>query len=485
MKIFFVDTPPLLDWDPSSKFTKGGRRYPGLSVTGEKTYNYLVLQTISVLREIQGFKDLEFIDAQVRGYSVAKLIEYIAERKPEMIVMYIEQIKFNVDLFLINELKKRINTFVVFVGPLATAMDKEIIEKYPAVDCVCRGEFDYIIGEIAECVSQNKNLDEISGITFRKEGQVIKSGPSRHVEDLDRLPFPAYDLIKFNDYTESVFVELPTATMITSRGCPHQCIYCWFPQTMYSHKWRAQSPERVVSEIEYLVNNFGVKEIRIDDDIYELDKKRVMDICRLIIERKIKISYAPQCRADLLDEEMIKMLKSSGCSRIMIGNESGNQMILDKIKKKLDLKDTARIVKLLKKYKIDVHTCFMIGFPWDSEETIRDTIKFACALNTEFCQITIATPLPGTEYYRMVKANGNLITEDLSKYDGFSSPVVKYDHLTKEKIAALEIEAYRKYFLRPRYFAMMFLRMFRSAAYFFQMLRFARAFWRRKIAGWI
>jgi radical SAM superfamily enzyme YgiQ (UPF0313 family) len=485
MRIAFVDTPPLLDWKPDSKYTKGGRRFPSLSVTGEKTYNYLVLQSISVLREKQGQKDVHFIDAQVRMFDTGKLIEVLADLKPDIVVIYAEQIKINVDLHVVRELKKRIKTYAVFTGPLVTALDRRFLDNFPEIDCICRGEFDYIIGEIADALAKQSPVCGISGVTVREGGTVVQSGPARHVENLDDLPFPAYDMIDFNDYTESVFVALPTATMITSRGCPYQCIYCWFPQTIYTHKWRSQSPRRVVDEMEYLVNKFNVRELRIDDDMFEVDRKRVIDICNLMMERGIRVPYAPQCRPDYIDDELLSILKKSGCNRVLLGIESGSQMILDNIKKNITLPQIENAVRLLKKHKIDIHNCFTFGFPWDTPETIRQTIEFACRLNSEFCQFSIATPLPGTEYYRMVKEKGFLLTEDFSQYDGFSKAVVKYENLTAQEIGALEIEAYRRYFLRFGYLLMMFVRMFRSKSHFMQTMRFGRAFWRRKLAGWI
>jgi radical SAM superfamily enzyme YgiQ (UPF0313 family) len=321
---------------------------------------------------------------------------------------------------------------------------------------------------------------------------VTEVGSYRHVGDLDALPFPAYDLIDLTRYHESVFRRTPAATMITSRGCPYQCVYCWFPQTIYGHKWRAQSAERVVAEMEHLHREFGVREIRVDDDIFELNRQRVLDVCRLLQEKDMDLTWAPQCRPDRMDPEMLGEMKKAGCSRVLYGCESASQEILDKMRKNGKVEDIEKATRWTKEAGIDVHNCFIIGFPWDTTKTVEETIEYAYNLNAEFCQFGIATPLPGTALMDLVEKGGNLVSaDDWSQHDGFSKAAVTYENdaggtgLTQRAIEKYATQAYREYYIRPQYVGMMLRRAFRSRDDFSQTMRLGKAFLRRKALGWI
>jgi len=391
MRVLFIDSPPTLDWTPLSKFTKGGRRWPSLTVTGEKTYCYLNLSAAAVVRE-RGH-EVYYIDCQAEGVTLPQLFEKVKEIGPNLVVMYVEQIKVNVDLEITKQLKNSLDLDVVFVGPFVTPLDREVMTLSPQLDFVIRGEYDYSLADLADGIGDGDSLKEIPGFTWR-DGEAISRGPSpNRLADLDSLPIPAYDLIDFNNYTESVFIYHPAAAMATSRGCPYKCIYCWFPQTIYSHRWVAQSPERMFEEVRYLVERFGVKEIKIDDDTFEIDRQRVIDFCELLIRNNVKVAWAPQCRPDLVDEELLRIMKRAGCIRILWGCESASQEVLDKMKKGFKVADIEKATRLSQKLGIEALNCFMLGFPWDTEETIQETIEFAYKLNAEFTQFAIPTPL--------------------------------------------------------------------------------------------
>ncbi len=486
MKVLFVDTPPSLDWTPQSNLTKGGRRFPAMSVTGEITYSYLNLQAAAVLREAG--HDVAYIDAQAEGLSYPELLPRIEKLAPDLVVMYVEQIKIHVDRTLAKDVKHRLSARVGFVGPFVTPLGSKVVGDTPDVDFAIRGEYDEALREVADGMSRGGGAwTKVEGICVRDaDGKVLEVGAMRHVANLDSLPFPAYDLIDLTRYYESVFRKLPAATMITSRGCPYQCIYCWFPQTIYGHKWRAASPERVVAEMEHLHVKYGVREIRLDDDIFELNRERVLAICKLLQEKNLDLVWAPQCRPDRMDPEMLAEMKKAGCSRILYGCESASQEILDKMRKNTKVDAIQKATRWTKDVGIDVHNCFILGFPWDTPETVEKTIEYAYHLNAEFCQFGIATPLPGTALLEMVEKSGSLVSDqDWSQHDGFSKAAVSFEKLPQEKIEAYARDAYRRYYLRPQYIGMMLRRAVRSSDDFKQTMRLGRAFVRRKMLGWI
>lgn len=486
MKVLFVDTPPSFEWNSDSNLTKGGRRFPALSVTGEITYSYLNLQAAAVLRDAG--HEVSYIDAQAEGVSYPELLPRIQKIAPDLVVMYVEQIKIHVDCQLARDVRALGPTLVGFVGPFVTPLGSKVVEDNPQVDFAIRGEYDYALREVCDAHDAPGGVwQKVEGLCVRDEtGKVVAVGADRHVPDLDALPFPAYDLIDLSRYYESVFRRLPAATMITSRGCPYQCIYCWFPQTIYGHKWRAASPERVVAEMEHLYSKFGVREIRLDDDIFELNRDRVLRICQLLQEKKMDLIWAPQCRPDRVDPDLLLEMKKAGCSRILYGCESASQEILDKMRKNGKVESIEKATRWTKDAGIDVHNCFILGFPWDTPETVEKTIEYAYNLNAEFCQFGIATPLPGTALLDIVQKSGSLVShDDWSQHDGFSKAAVSYEKLPQEKIEAYARDAYRRYYVRPQYVGMMLRRALRSKDDFAQTLRLGRAFVQRKMLGWI
>jgi radical SAM superfamily enzyme YgiQ (UPF0313 family) len=466
-----------------SRYTKGGRRWPSLTVTGEKTYCYLNLSAAAVARE-RGHK-VFYLDCQAEGITLATLLEKVKEIGPDLVVIYVEQIKVQVDLEITKQLKNSLDVSVVFVGPFVTPLDREVMTLSPDLDFVIRGEFDHAVADLADGIGDAAKFESIPGITWRDGEKITQGLPAKRLTDLDSLPIPAYDLIDFNNYTESVFIYHPAAAMATSRGCPYKCIYCWFPQTIYSHKWVAQSAERMFEEVRYMVERFGVREIKIDDDTFEINRQRVIDFCELLIRRNLKVAWAPQCRPDLVDEELLRLMKRAGCIRILWGCESASQEVLDKMKKGFTVVDIERATRLSQKLGVEVLNCFMLGFPWDTKETIRETIEFAYKLNAEFTQFAIPTPLPGTEFYELTKEKGYVQATEWDYFDGSHRAAVSYPQLSHETLEFYSRKAYRDYYLRPQWLWLMSRRALRSPALLNHTFKLALAFVKRRQMGWI
>jgi len=220
----------------------------------------------------------------------------------------------------------------------------------------------------------------------------------------------------------TVYKERPFAPIITTRGCPYQCLYCSAPITQ-GRKMRYRDPVKVVDEIENLINNYGVKEIQIEDDNFTLKKQHATAVCEEIIKRKIKIHWSlPNgVRIDKLDPELLKLMKKSGCYYMALGIESANQRILDIIKKRLDKNLVRKVVTWVKDSGIDAVGFFMIGMPTETKKEIMNTINFACSLDLERASFHKATPYPGTELYDLWLAkyskNKNIDWKTFSCYE--------------------------------------------------------------------
>jgi radical SAM superfamily enzyme YgiQ (UPF0313 family) len=467
-KVLFIEPPPTIDWTPESRISKAGRRHPCLNETGEQVYSYQNLSCAAVLRQM-GF-DVSYLHCPTMRLSVNETCLRFDSISPYALVIMVEHINSNVAEFISAHAKKN-GCAVIWAGPHVTALHKSEITK-DCVDFILRREWDYSVAELVQALINKNPLEKIEGLTWKRpDGTVVVNEDRAYIEDLDGLPIPAYDLLDLSKFYESVFVAFPAATMITSRGCPYTCMYCSYPQTIYGHRNRTMSPERVVREIEYLVNRMGVKEIRIDDDTFNIDVKRAVGICRLIKEKKIKVLYSVQVRPALMTDELAKWLKKSGCRMVLYGVESGNDGILEKMRKHTTKDEIRRGVKIAKRNKLDVLNCVMLGFYWDTPSSVEETMNFAFELNAEFTQVSTPTPLPGTDYFKLLDENKCLLTKDWHLHDSVHHSAVSLPNLTNGQLNGYLGSFYRRYYRRPRYLFMMTLRMFRSWGNFSQSLR--------------
>ena len=243
----------------------------------------------------------------------------------------------------------------------------------------------------------------------------------------------------------------PTA-MLSSRGCPYRCTFCLWPDVLYGHKFRARSAENVVDEIEEAVRVYGHDEIYFDDDTFSIDHQRVMDICRLIMERGLEkeVEWIAQRRGDMVDREMLEAMKAANCGYILFGVESGSPRMLKKMKKGITLDQVRHAFQLTRDVGIKTQAFFLFGMPGETQETIQETIDFAKELNASSTQFAVAIPHPGTALYKECKDNGWLTSENWEDYTSESS-LIETPWLTASEVEAARVRAYREYYYRPRF----------------------------------
>ena len=480
MHILFVEPPPTLNWNPDSVVSTAGRRHPSLNVTGERVYSYINLSAAAVLR--QRGHSVSYLHCQTEGVDVEGVKRAVEKLHPDMLVIQAEHINLNVAFRIALNAKDIKDITVAFVGPLATAIGEEWLPQ-GLVDVVVRREWDYIVANLADKLEHKEPLDELAGISFLN-GSVKHTPDAPLIQNLDELPFPAYDMVEHRNFYEAVFKRFPAATAITSRGCPFHCIYCAYPQTIYNHKFRAQSPERVLEEAKFLNRNFGIREIRYDDDTFEIDRERAIKIAQLFQQEKLDLIWNIQSRPSLIDLELAQELKKGGCSFILFGVESGEDEILKLIGKNTSAAKIEQGVRNAHKAGLDILNCVMIGFWWDTPQTIRKTIDFAFKLNAEFTQFSIATPLPGTQYYNMLKDGGYMQSDNWEDSDSFHHANFNYPHLSGDWISEQLKGIYRKYYTRPKYIWRMGRRALRSRDNFNQTIRGVKALLTRVKEGW-
>jgi radical SAM superfamily enzyme YgiQ (UPF0313 family) len=366
------------------------------------------------------------------------------------------------------EIAKRVKeagALTVLGGPHPSSLPGESLSK-PYVDFVVRGEGEITMKELcrtleAKGISERKKSSEhllkgIKGISYRKEGKIIHNPDRPYLKDLDSLPFPAYHLFPpLKDYTSPQPLlggRIPAANIITSRGCPYNCNFCY--KGTFGNFWRARSPENVIEEWSYLIRELKVKEIGIQDDLFNLDRERCLKICRLIRKERLNVPWSTPngLRADRVDKELLLEMKRAGCYRVAFGVESGDQGILDRIGKKIFLEKIKEAFRLTKEVGLKTIAFFMMGNLGETRETMEKTIKFARELKPDYAQFSAATPFPGTALYQEIKEKGKFLIEDWKEYSQFeSTSYFEYEAINQELVEEMLKKAYRQFYLRPGY----------------------------------
>jgi radical SAM superfamily enzyme YgiQ (UPF0313 family) len=320
----------------------------------------------------------------------------------------------------------------------------------PNVDFVVIGEPENTIFELISAIEQGtRDFKKIRGIAFIQNRKPFFTAPRPVIENLDSLPFPARHLLPMEAYHVAVKenplrgeIRKPWTIVITSRGCPYNCIFC-SSCTLWGRKWRGRSPENVVDELEQTINTYHVKQVDFADDNMTLDKKRMEAICDLIVQRRLRFEwFTPNgIRADTLDENLLTKMKQAGCKKIRLAPESGVQRVVDEIiKKNLDLKTVEQAVVLCKKIGIKVGCFFVIGLIGETKEDIEETIRFAYKLRqlgADTFIFSIAMPIYGTELYEQAKRGGFLIDGFCEDSLAAVDPLIETPEFTADELREL------------------------------------------------
>ena len=330
---------------------------------------------------------------------------------------------------------------VVLGGPHATFMDEQIIAEEKAVDIVVRGEGEQTLVELAQNLSDPRELRNVKGITYRSNMQLVRTENRPFIQDLDKLPLPAYHHFSLEKYRLFGRRMLP---IITSRGCPFQCAFC-VASRMFGKSYRMRSPESVVDELEWLKNIHGAEAFTFYDDTLTFDKKRLFEICEGIKKRKINIPWDCQTRVDQVSREILAEMRGAGCQQVFFGVESGCQRVLDAVNKKTSIEQNEKAIKLAKQAGLFVTISLMIGYPGETLETLKQTVDLVQRAKPDDAYICVATPYPGTELRVLVEKNGWKMSSDWDLYDTMT-PVFENPELPSEEIKKIRREFYDSFY---------------------------------------
>lgn len=441
-RILFLNLPTLT----------GGRfnrpiRFPAFGYATPVLHPPLLLAYAAAYIREKGY-EVSFIDAVAEDIDVESLTRIVADKfQPDFIVAETSTPSFKNDVDVLDFIKRAYNCKIVLVGPHVSAIPYESLKSSRGVvDAVIVGEYEVSLLEYLE-----KGPDGTKGVGFIKDstGEVIINERRLFIENLDALPFPARDLLPNHKYFDPI-LKNPFTFVLAGRGCPYKCIFCNWPQVLTGRKYRYRSPKNVVDELEHIEKKYDFKSFLFNDDTLTINKNFIISLCDEILERKIKIPWACYARADNDDEFMLKKLREAGCFLLKVGVESGDQQILNNIRKGYKIEKVERAIKLMKDLGFHVHATFVFGMPGESIQTIKKTINFAKKLKPTTVQFSTGVPYPGTEFYMYLKSNGYLHTEDWNLYTPLQ-PLYSYPELSADEIIKAVNMAYKSYYLNFNY----------------------------------
>jgi len=405
----------------------------------------LGLAYIASFLEKKGIK-VSIIDLKVQMLDIPHIIAILKNTKPDFVGITATTVQINAALEiakLIKDFDKNIN--IVMGGPHPHIFAEDLL-KLDSIDYVIRGEGEYTFWELVS----GKNLSSIYGLAYKLNDDIISNPLRPPISDLDTLPFPARHLLPMDRYRPSPgrYRRLPATSIITSRGCPGKCTFCY--TDILGQATRFRSARNIADEIKDLIERYKIKEISFYDDTFTTSRRNVRELCSIILNEKIDITWSCMSRVDCVDKQTLQMMKNAGCHLICYGVESGDETILNNINKKIHLEQAKEAVELTKKTKINVMASFMIGNPGETEETIKKTIRYALELDPDLYVFNITTPFPGTAMFNWAKEKSYLTTYNWDYYD-LGHIVMQLPTISPNLIQYYYKYAYRRIYLRFQY----------------------------------
>jgi radical SAM superfamily enzyme YgiQ (UPF0313 family) len=332
------------------------------------------------------------------------------------------------------------DTQVILGGPHVTFMDTQTLDEEPATDIIVRGEGEEALLELAKLPDQ-RGLQDVKGIAFRKNGQVVRTGDRTFIQNLDALPRPAYHLLPIEKYRITGKKLMP---IMTSRGCPFQCSFCVASQ-MFGARFRGRSPKNVLDELEWLRDEHGAEGLSFHDDTLAFDRKRITEICDGITERNIRLPWGCGTRADTVTKEVLAKMQKAHCNEICFGVESGCQRIRDSLKKRVSTEQCENAIKWAKEEGIFVTMSVILGYPGETKETVKETLDLVHKAEPDDVWLCMATPYPGTELRALVEKLGWKMSEDWRLYNTMN-PIFEDPNLPSAEISKMRKEFYDKFY---------------------------------------
>jgi anaerobic magnesium-protoporphyrin IX monomethyl ester cyclase len=397
--------------------------------------------------------DVAVLDADADSLSVPRLVSAIREKAPDVVGIGASTPLIGTASRIFESLESMSPRPISVLGGFhPTALPEESAAQ-TATDYVVRGEGETTLVKLLEALEGGTDPAGVEGVTFVSGGETISTPEPISAPDLDSLPVPARNLVDKRNYLWSVPGKglVPVTSIVTQRGCPFRCVFCGV-RTMFPHV-RHRAPDKVADEIESIVKDLGIKHIMFQDDTLGLSRSKMRALFDELDRRGVRFTWEGYTRPDVVDYLFLREMRSAGLTRLSFGVESGDPEILKAVKKDVRTEQYRAAYDWCKRLGIETRCSLMLGLPFETEATVRQTVSFACSLKCYQAYINIATPYPGSELLELAR-NGygglRLLTEDWEEYRRYGNAVMEMNDLTPERLVELQEWAYRKFYLRPR-----------------------------------
>jgi hopanoid biosynthesis associated radical SAM protein HpnJ len=368
-------------------------------------------------------------------------------RQYDLCVMHTSTPSFASDVRVAEALKTENPALTIgMVGAAVAVAPEPSLRASPALDFVARNEFDFTVQEVA----QGRPFERIRGLSYRTDGRLTHTPDRPVLENMDALPFvtPVYKRDLTVEHYAIGYLEHPYVSLYTGRGCRSRCTFCLWPQTVGGHRYRTRSPDHVAEEMALAAKLFPqVREFFFDDDTFTDDLPRAEAIAKRL--GRLGLTWSTNAKANV-PRSTLEVLRDNGLRLLLVGYESGNQAILNNIKKGIRLDVARRFTRDAKSLGITIHGTFILGLPGETRETIRETIEFARAIDPHTIQVSLAAPYPGTALWEEARRNNWLQTDDLVDAGGVQVSALGYPHLSRTEIFQSMDVFYRRFYFRPR-----------------------------------
>ncbi len=402
------------------------------------------LALLGAIAEKQGHQ-VEIIDAEIRKIPMDELVRMVLDRGADLVGLTGMSPFFHISRDFAAALKENGEKAAICMGGQhITIMEEEAYES--VFDYGFIGDGEESLSKFLDAVSENGSLDTVPGLLFRRDGQIIKTERASAGRDLDIYPRPAYHLLEMDKYfLGTLRGRLNFTTIETVRGCPWKCIFCSSDQ-LETTRITKRSIKSVVDDIEKIINSYGIRHYMVIDDVLTLHRERTIEFCNTILDRKLNITFEGSTRANLLDDELVALMKKAGLIRLSFGLETVDEDMRITMNKKVPLDAYREANALLNKYNIEALNSVMIGLPGESEENVRKTLNFLReAKDVKQANFAIAVPYPGTEFHRMSVQEENgmkLMSKDFSEYRRYGNAVTSVNGLTPNDLIRLQNEGF-------------------------------------------
>ncbi|MFH1562569.1 MAG: radical SAM protein [Nitrospirota bacterium] len=442
MRVFLIN-PPAAD---GVKVVREGRCMQRQGAW-TSTWSPITLALCGAVLEKENIQ-VELIDCIVKDIDANALKRQIANFNPDLIVLNTATSSIESDL-AIAELAKEIlpDVLVSALGIHVTALPEECLKLAPGLDYCLRGEPEWTLKDLAITLRNGGNIKDIQGLSYRTDGKIVHNPAREFISNLDELPFPAWHLIDPKDY-RMPFKGVPFLLVATSRGCPYKCTFC-ADKAFYGTKLRLKSPKRLVDELEWVKKTYGVAEFLFWSESLTINNEFVLKVCEEILSRGLKVSWVCNSRVDNVNLPVLRKIKEAGCWMIGYGVESGNQQILDSVKKGTTLSQTRNAIQWAKEAGLEVTGHCILGLPGETEETILQTIDFTLKLDLDFAQYYCAVPFPGSELYTRALEQNWISTTNWTMFEQNFS-ILNLPTIKTDKIMEFRRYAFKKFYLRKK-----------------------------------